>query len=207
MKYTKTYMPFKLILSLIFLLHFGACFNSYTPIPKKKAYFKIELPEHSYQSYDNNCPFKFDYPTYAQLEKDTLYFNEYQSNPCWYNLEFEALKATLHISYNTIKTAEDINQRLNDSHDLSWKHTVKAAYIEEESLEDSNKQIYGRLYNIGGNAASSLQFYLTDSSKHFLRAALYFDAKPNIDSMGDVIHHVKKDIEHLIYTFEWRDID
>ena len=132
------------------------------------------------------------------------YFNEQQTNPCWINLKIPDFKATLHISYKEINSSEQIETFLHDSHDLSWKHTVKAAFIEEESLEDSVKKVYGRLYNIGGNAASSYQFYLTDSTKHFLRASLYFESKPNIDSLGVVIKHVKKDIEHLIYTFEWK---
>jgi len=203
-KFIKKYMRPKLIGLLVALLHLGSCFNSYTPMPKKKAYFRIDMPEYSYQLYDKSCPFKFEYPVYARLLKDSMYFNEYQSNPCWYNLEFEGFKATLHMTYNEIKNVNDINRFLNDSHDLSWKHTVKAAFIEEESLEDFAKKVYGRLYNIGGNAASSYQFYLTDSTKHFLRASLYFESKPNIDSLGVVIKHVKKDIEHLIYTFEWK---
>ena len=91
-KCIKKYMPIKIILSLLISLNFLACFNSYTPIPKKKAYYNIELPEHRYQSYNSYCPFKFEYPIYSTLKKDSMYFNEYQSNPCWYNLEFENLK-------------------------------------------------------------------------------------------------------------------
>ena len=202
-EFIKKYMGYKLIFSLIFLCQFVSCFNSYTPIPKSKAYYRIDLPRPIYQLYKNDCPFKFEYPSYSKLEKDTVYFNEYQSNPCWYNLNFDTLNATLHITYNAIKSTEDISRFLNESHDLSWKHTVKAAYIEEESLSDSVKQVYGKIYKVGGNAASSFQFYLTDSSEHFLRGALYFEAKPNIDSLEIVVVHVKKDIEHLIYTFEW----
>ena len=191
------------VFSVISILIVG-CFNSYTPVPREKAYFRVDLPEHDYVGYDSDCPFTFEYPKYAMLNRDSIYFNQAQTNPCWFNLEIESFKATIHITYNSINQPEDIDRYLNDSHDLSWKHTVKASFIKEEMLEDVSKSLYGRIYHIGGNAASPYQFYLTDSAKHFLRASLYFASKPNIDSMGLVVEHVVKDTEHLINTFSWK---
>jgi hypothetical protein len=37
-----------------------------------------------------------------------------------------------------------------------------------------------------GNAASSTQFYVTDSTTHFLRGVLYFYSAPNADSLKPV---------------------
>ena len=187
------------------IIFVSSCFNSYTPTPKQKAYFKVTFPNKEYIEYvSNECPFKFKYPKYAAIEKDTLYFNERQPNPCWINLKIPEFKATLHISYKEIRNTDQIEEFLHDSHDMSWKHTIKASYIEEDLVENRLKGVYGRIYNIGGNAASSHQFYLTDSNSHFLRASLYFENKPNIDSMGVVVDFVKKDIEYFIETFEWK---
>ena len=189
----------------LIMISLASCFNSYTPTPKQKGYFKINFPNKEYKEYySSECPFSFRYPKYALLEKDMHYFNEQQTNPCWINLKIPDFKATLHISYKEIKSPDQIETFLHDSHDLSWKHTIKASYIKEESVENQFKKIYGRIYNIGGNAASSYQFYLTDSISHFLRASLYFENKPNIDSMGLVIDFVKKDVDHFIETFEWK---
>ena len=70
--------------------------------------------------------------------------------------------------------------------------------------EDKEKSVYGVLYEIKGNAASSVQFYATDSTKHFLRGALYFNTVPNKDSLAPAIQFVEEDIIHLIETLSWK---
>jgi len=60
-------------------------------------------------------------------------------------------------------------------------------------------------YNIkGADAASTYQFYLTDSTSNFLRGALYFDLVPNNDSLSPVIDFLKADIEQMITSFRWK---
>jgi gliding motility-associated lipoprotein GldD len=73
-------------------------------------------------------------------------------------------------------------------------------------LRDSVK-VYGLIYDIEGNTASSLQFYVTDSTKHFIRGALYFNVRPNIDSVKIVLEFLKKDVLHLIQTLQWKNVD
>jgi len=62
----------------------------------------------------------------------------------------------------------------------------------------------GVFFSVGGNAATAKQFFVTDSVKHFLRGALYFDASPNEDSLGVVNGFLQEDMKHLINTFKWR---
>lgn len=84
------------------------------------------------------------------------------------------------------------------------KHISKASGLEEELIENSSRKIYGVFYNVKGNAASAVQFYLTDSTKNFIRGALYFYAVPNPDSIAPVLQFVESDVKHLIESFEWK---
>ncbi len=166
--------------------------------PKPMGYFRIALPEKSYLSYQSECDFKFEYPAYAKIVKDV----RPNAEPCWYNIEFPALKATIHCSYKT--GADEMNQFVEDSRSLVYKHTVKADAIEETVINDSVHNVYGVLYDIKGNAASSVQFFLTDSTDKFLRGALYFNVAPNKDSLAPVLTFVRADIDQFIKTFTWK---
>ena len=176
----------------------GACNETYTPKPR--GYYRINLPKKNYHLFDSLFPYKFEYPDYCKIEIDTLP----QAQPYWINLHFGAMKGTLHISYKKLK--ENFGQCTEDARTLVYKHTVKADDIQEKRIEYPDKQVFGIGYEISGNAASSYQFFLSDSSKNFLRGALYFNSTPNIDSIEPVLKFVKEDIDHFIKTFEWKDI-
>jgi len=64
--------------------------------------------------------------------------------------------------------------------------------------------MYGRIYEILGNTASQIQFYVTDSTKNFVKGALYFNTTPNYDSILPAIAYLKKDIVHLMETMSWK---
>lgn len=167
--------------------------------PKPRGFFKIELPAKEYQRYETDCPFKFEYPVYAGIENDTKGLSE----PCWLNMNFAKYKGTLHISYKPVEG--NIVQYLEDARELTNKHIAKAAAINEIVINYPDKNVYGLIYDVeGSGAASPVQFFVTDSSKHFLRGALYFTVKPNNDSLQPVIKFIKEDINRFIETFEWR---
>jgi len=167
--------------------------------PKPKAYFRITLPEKTYKKYDTICPYTFEFPSYAKaiIDKDA------NSEPCWLNLEFPAFKSTLHLSYKSI-TKNNFKAILDDTYTLASKHQVKASGIKEQLIKRDSSKVYGLIYDIQGNAASSFQFFITDSTNHFMRGALYFNAVPNTDSIAPVVEFIKKDIYHFINTFEWK---
>lgn len=180
------------------LLIFGlySCVEeSYTPKPK--GYFKIELPEKSYQQYNDTCPFNFKYPEYSRIN------TKKGRKPCWFNIEFPRFKGVIHLSYKPVDN--NIHTYLEDSRSLAYKHTIKAMDIEEDMIYRPQEDVYGMVYNIRGNTASSLQFFLTDSTDHFLRGALYFNVKPNKDSIKPVLNFVRKDVETLIKSFSWKN--
>lgn len=185
----------KAFLFLLIILFFNGCVNNYTPKPR--GFFRIDFPKKEYQTYTGECPFSFDFPTYAVIEKDASAYAE----PCWMNVSMKQFKATVHLSY---KSLGNLNKLVEDSRGLVYKHTVKADAIEETILNDPQHKIYGTFYNLRGNTASAVQFYLTDSSKHFLRGALYFYTVPQADSLAPVLSFIKQDIDVMIKTFRWK---
>jgi gliding motility-associated lipoprotein GldD len=181
-----------LIVLLTFI--FASCRNN-DPVPRPKAYFRIDTPEKSYKAYDDECPFKFELPVYSFIVKEKEDF-------CWLNIWFPANGATIYLTYKTID--KDLSLHIEDSHEFVYKHVVKADAIEEIPYENDSLRVFGMLYDLKGNTASSVQFYLTDSTNHFLRGSLYFDVPPNKDSLSPVIDFIREDIIHMIETFEWK---
>jgi len=185
------------LLTSVLFFFLLSCSENYTPKPR--GYFRITFPEREYQKFEDDAPFKFEIPVYSNMIKDTVDMAE----AWWYNLNFPKMKGTIHISYKDINN--DLNKYIEDSRTLVYKHTIKADAINEQTFVNRDKHIYGILYEIQGNAASPYQFFVTDSTRHFIRGALYFNVYPNKDSLAPVFKFIKKDIIHLMETVEWKD--
>jgi gliding motility-associated lipoprotein GldD len=168
--------------------------------PKPKGYMHQLFPEKSYTKYDSNCPYIFEFPKYSLL----VYDNSASSQSCWLDIVFPKQKAVLYISYKPIKDKADIQQYIEENRTYTIKHQVKASAIKDRIIDKKNEKVFGQLFYVSGNAASVCQFYLTDSTKHFVRASLYFNCKPNEDSLRPSIEFIEKDIEHLIESFHWK---
>jgi gliding motility-associated lipoprotein GldD len=188
----------KLIIVFLFAgLLFYACNNEYYPKPKGN--FRIDLPEKSYQKLNLALPYAFEYPVYSNVEMDL----ENRDHPYWINISFPAFKGKLHLSYKSIDG--NLNEYLEDTRTMVMKHIPKASAINNKTFENRDKRIYGVTYHIEGvGAASPYQFYVTDSSSHFLRGALYFNVVPNNDSLDPVITFLIEDINHMVETLEWK---
>lgn len=187
---------------LLGALLFSSCEETY--IPKPKGYPRVIFPEKKYQAYEDiECPFTFQYPVYAQIKKNTTFFNEKINNPCWLNMEFKDFNCTLHLSYNDITPENNVNKLIEDAYEMTNKHVVKADYIEDQEIS-TRRGIHGQISNVGGNAASAVQFFLTDTTTHFLRGSLYFSNTPNADSLAPILKFFREDILTLIESFEWK---
>jgi len=175
-------------------------------VPKPRAYPRIVLPEKDgYQIFkQENCPFEFEYPNYGKVVRDTKFFEEDVSNQCWLNLDFEHFKGRIYLSYKTIHQADDFRKLIDETYKLTNKHVIRADYIDDFRI-GNKKGAHGLMYEVGGNAASPIQFFLSDSTQHFLRGALYFNHTPNIDSIGPAVKFLKEDILHLVGTLEWKN--
>lgn len=192
----------KIGLITLFLVQIGGCKEKYTPKPR--GYFRIDFPEKKYHPLRAGFPYEFDVPDYAKIVNDK--FNPEEKN--WINVSIPKNKAEVHISYyNLNHQAESnkvlLNKFMEETRKLAYKHTIKADAIEEQVFMNPSKSVYGLIYRINGNAASPLQFFLTDSTSHFMRGALYIRHVPNIDSIQPVLNFLEPDIIHLIETTTW----
>ena len=195
-----TYKTAKKIGIIFLLVSFTTVGCGNDPLPKPKGYFRIDLPEKTYQEITDSIPFPFSFelPQYAVVN---LTRTKEQAN--FFNVDFRRYGARIHFSYFPVDG--NIGKLIEESRTLSYKHTEKAQEINEELIINQEESVFGTYYSIAGNAASSNQFFITDSSNHFLRGALYFNVAPNPDSIGPVGEFIKKDIVHLIETFNWKD--
>ena len=183
------------------LLVFSACSNSNSYAPKPRGYFKIDFPAKAYRLYSKDCPFSFEYPEYAVLQGD----NSADTQPCWYNLSFPQFNGRLHLTYYDVSSKKEYENLVEDARTFAFKHTVKANAIDQKIINYPEKKVYGVYYAIEGNTASSVQFFLTDSTRHYFRAALYFNERPQYDSIQPVVAFIKKDIDRMISTFKWKN--
>lgn len=184
-------------LSIILVL-FSAC--AADPVtPKPRGYFKIELPKKSYTHFSDDCAYSFDYPVYGKVEPDL----DKEAQPCWKNLVFPQFNGRLHLTYHKIDSKEDFTRLVEYARELAFKHTVKANAIDQKFINYPDRKVYGVYYAIDGNTASSVQFFLTDSTENYFRGALYFNERPQYDSIQPVVNFLKKDIDVLIETFKW----
>ena len=172
-------------------------------IPKPAGYFKIDFPEKQYKIFDEpGFPYTFEYPVYARVARDTSFFGDPPENSWWINIEFPQFDAKVYVSYKIIGQYK-LEKLINDAFNLTNKQSVKASYINDSLIETQNG-IHGMFFKVSGNVATANQFFLTDSTKNFLRGALYFDTSPNQDSLKPVNDFLVKDLRHLINTFQWK---
>ncbi len=184
-----------IILSLVFI----SCGQNGTPLPR--GYFRIELPEKEYQQFDTTFPYSFSYPVYGEVIPD----QRADAEPWWADVVFPSFRASLHLSYKTIDEPEQLYDYIEDGRNFVNRHIPKATGFQENLYSNEETNVYGILYEIRGReAASPMQFYLTDSTKHYLRGSLYFNVTPNNDSLAPVIRFLADDIRILMETLEWK---
>lgn len=178
-----------------------------TYTPKPRGYYQIDLPaKHEYQVFDSaGFPYRFEYPVYSKIIYNPAFFGEQPENPYWINLDFPGIGGKIYISYKEIEGRKGFMNLNDDMYEMSFMaHNKKANYIKDYYLDDPERDVHIMLYNVTGDAASAYQFYATDSIEHFVRGALYFEATPNSDSLRPLNEFLRKDIDHLLQTIEWK---
>jgi gliding motility-associated lipoprotein GldD len=173
-------------------------------VPRPKGHFRIDLPAKEYREFnvldeDKALPFSFEYPVYGKISPGT----DDPGKQGWFNIEFPAYKAKIYLTY--MKVGSDFNEIMEQTYRMNVKnHITRADAISEKYYSDTSRKVYGILYDLKGNTATAVQFYLTDSVKHYLRGSLYFDAEPDEDSLSPVIDFFRADIEHLAESLRWK---
>lgn len=199
----------------------AACNSPY--VSKKRGYFEIELPQRSYKKFEQaGFPYSFEYPVYANIIQDTTYFDNNPENSYWRNIDFPQFNARIFLSYKEIggkalykiKQADGqykdsfatnvFDKMVADAFTLTNKNNVVSSSINDSLIQTANG-IGGVFFKVGGNAATAKQFFLSDTSKNFIRGALYFDTTPNADSLKPVQDFLQADMDHMINTFRWTD--
>ena len=190
-----------LLLFVAFAFFLFSCNSTYTS--RKKGYFKINFPEKKYVTFDQpGYPYTFEYPVYSNVTKDSTFFDA-KAGDYWVNIDMPVFHSRIYISYKAIGK-NNFDSLINDGFKMAYKqHTDVATGINDSAMSTPNG-LEGFYFSLTGNTATANQFFVTDSTSHFLRGALYFDATPNEDSLSVVNEFLKKDLLHLINTLKFR---
>lgn len=182
----------KILTILILLFLITACEESY--IPKPRGYYRIALPQKSYtQAEAPNYKFEI-------LESSNISIKK--GNNSWVTVNYPQLKAALYLTYYHDTNIEKLTE---DARKSAYKHAIRADDIVNMPFAIPDKNLYGVVYSIEGNAATPVIFQFTDSISQFVHGAMYFNAESNADSLKPVTAFIRRDIEHIIETFEWKD--
>lgn len=190
-------MKSKIFVTFLVTIFFLGCNDDYQPKPV--GYVRIALPNHAFKVCDDAFFMTFRYSNLAKVVVDPLHQNMEE----FLNIEYPQYKATIHLSYKPV--INNFDTLTEDARAMALKHIQKAETIQQTLVENDSNNVYGIIYDIAGSTvASPFQFFITDTTNHFLRGALYFNIAPNNDSLMPVIKYIRKDIDTLINTLQWK---
>lgn len=186
----------KILNYILVLAVFASC--SEPPVPKPKGYFRIEIPEQAFDSVEVDCGLAFEKSKYSKLEKVE---SESSGHACWFNLYYPRYNARLHCT--SLELRDNLMTLMNDAQEMVFSHDKKSNGISRIRVSNKEKHLNGVLYHIGGPVATPMQFFVTDSTEHFIRGSLYFEHAPNADSTAPVVNALLADVERLMKSATW----
>ncbi len=194
----------RFLILMFLLLNIISCFDDdKTMIPKPRTYPKVVFPKKTYKTFTSKtCNFQFDYPIYAKVVKETKFLKGETPNDCWFNVIIPKFHGQIYLTYYPINNQKEFDKYIVNSFELTSAHNIKATGRQEIRIKNRYNSS-GILFNVKGNVASQTQFFLTDTTANFIRGALYFNNKVNVDSMKIIQEFIEKDVKHLISTFKW----
>lgn len=189
------------ILFVLFSSFLFSCGNDQQSfVPRPKGFNRIDLPAQTYQKLTEKHPYTFEYSKSARVVPDT--FATAQKD--WIFIYYPQFKANIQLTYKDINNdPKRLQDYINDSFKLTGKHQVRASSIQAQKLVTTN-DLTAMIFKIEGDVPSPYQFYTTDSTKHFLRGAIYFSTATKNDSLAPVVNFIQKDMVHLLNTLQWR---
>lgn len=182
---------------IVLCLLVTSCGDDKPLIPKPPTYLRNDFPPHTYKKLDLGCPYNFELSEAYTYNRVT----EGSAPTCHLDIDLGKLNGAMHFSYITM--ANPLRDYIEYSLKKVEEHEVKADEIQDQQFLFPNKKVYGTFFEIKGDVASPFQFYLTDSTTHFVSGVVYFNARPNYDSLRPSLDYLKADLIHLIETFEW----
>jgi len=194
----------RVIILFFMVFAFSSCQEDAVYIPKPHAYPKITFPIKKYVSFAKaGSPYQFEYPAYAKMIQNKDFMGKDVPNDFWYDMFFPDFDAKIHLTYYKVKDRTHYDKLISDVYRMTNEHTQKANYINEVPMKKEGS-FKGKLFDISGPAATPLEFYLTDETKHFIRGSLYLNTKVRPDSLVPIYDFLKKDAIHIINTLEWK---
>jgi len=183
---------------LVLILCFS-CENSSIPLPKPPTYLRLNLPMHTYKEYVSPCGYRF---AISQLYTIKDVYDTLGNITCHKDIHLGVLNGTVHVSY--IEMKEPVATYINFANNKVDEHKVKASAIEDQQVIRQKDKVYGTFFELQGDVASPFQFYLTDSVSKFVSGIVYFNSRPNYDSLKPTLDYLKIDLLKMVNTFNWR---
>lgn len=185
-----------------------ACHNVSTPRPY--GYFRITPPDTAYINFAdyplNPSPLTLhpsSYPYTFSLSRNAVVQPRLEpGEQYWINLYYPCFDATIHCSYKPVRG--NLRELTDDALEFVYRNASHASAIPEREYNHPEAHVYGVLFDLEGNTASSCQFFLTDSTRHFFRASVYCNCPPNADSLAPVYDYLRTDVIRLVESFEWK---
>jgi gliding motility-associated lipoprotein GldD len=187
-------LPVKLLFLCLIILFFGSCQDEV--YPKPPSFLRLNYQQAQYIGFESQCPFTFD------INSNEAKQVEINSN-CGITIKYPQMKASLFLTYRAVNN--NIDTLLRDAQKLTFEHVIKADEIIELPFTNTKEGVYGMFYEVGGDAATNAQFYLTDSTNHFITGSVYFYTKPNFDSIMPATSYIKDDMKTLMETLRWKE--
>jgi gliding motility-associated lipoprotein GldD len=190
----------KFILSFFLLTVLIACDTNDTMVPKPPTYLRLDLPDHSYKLAEN-CGFTYEISkefTQSTSVAGTM-------GDCSFEIDLGKLNGKLYVFYYGLKASDTLSKFINFANDKVDDHKLKATSINDEKIIRSKDRVFGTFFELQGDVATNYQFYLTDSSTHFMRAELLLNARPNYDSLKPSLDYLKVDLLKMVNSLKWKN--
>jgi gliding motility-associated lipoprotein GldD len=187
----------------IFLIStfFYACEND-QPIPKPPTYLRTELPDHTYRIVSNDCPYELKLADVYNYKPCVFE----KSNFCMQQIDLGPLNGSLFLYYLNFPSKDSLPSIINYANDKVDEHKIKADKIDFKQFINKEKRVFGTFFELKGNVATNFQFYLTDSTNHFVRGEVLLNCRPNYDSLRPSLEYLKLDLLELLNNFKWKKI-
>lgn len=183
-------MKYKFLFYLASIIFTVSCKDDVQPKPK--AMLRLDYPMAVYTESNMDCPYTFDQNTLSTIK---------ENKDCSLVLDYPMMKGSIYLTYKPVNG--NLDTLLVDAQKLSYEHVRKADNIIDQPFVNPDDGVYGMFYEVSGNAASQSQFYVTDSTEHFVTGSLYFYAKPNYDSILPAAMYLQNDIRRIMETLRW----
>ena len=178
----------------------AACSDS-NETPKPQAYLRIDMPPHAYSVCDTTAlPFTFELSNLAEVQ-----WKKNLPRDKWFTIAYPKYKGYVFMTYKAMNGVRDLRAQIDTSYKFVEGHFSFSSGIDENKFVDREHRLSGTTYHLKGqNVASTYQFWVSDSNRHFIRGALYIDCTPNNDSLAPLLDYLQDDIDHLIESIRWR---